>query len=165
MRSTRLLIVLPAATALVFTGLAPASANDNDRDRNGRLSAEVTDIDRHAQANDRGTRVRVTFDYECRGDDDDITTRVVLKQRGARFDTKFDGGLYCNGREHSKTVVLRDSGGRLENGDARVTVRFDDGRRGLDDDTESVRVRGVDRDDDRDRDRDNDRDKEHHGDR
>ena len=93
MRKTRLLIAVPAAAGLVFTGLAPAAANSYDDGRNGHASARVLSIDDEAQANGRGTRVEVTFDYRCRGDEDDITTKVTLRQGHARFSTEFDGRL------------------------------------------------------------------------
>jgi hypothetical protein len=146
MRKTRLLIAVPAAAGLVFTGLAPAAANSYDDGRNGHASARVLSIDDEAQANGRGTRVEVTFDYRCRGDEDDITTKVTLRQGHARFSTEFDGRLRCNGRSHEKTVVLRDSGKRLDNDGARVTVRFkDDDDKTLSEKSRRVEVEGVNR--------------------
>jgi hypothetical protein len=146
MRHTRLLIAVPAAAGLVFTGLAPAAANSSDDGRNGHTSARVLTIDDEADANGRGTRVEVTFDYRCRGDDDDITTKVTLRQGNARFSTEFEDRLACNGRSHEKTVVLRDSGKRLHNDDARVTVRFKDGKT-LSEKSRRVEVEGVNRGD------------------
>lgn len=123
MRRPRLLIVLPAVGALVLTGPAPASADPAHDD--GKLSARVLDIDATARANDKGTRVTVEFDYTCTGDDDDIRTRVVLRQDGDRFMESFKGHLRCDGVRHAKKVELRGGkGARLERGDARVTVRF-----------------------------------------
>lgn len=156
MRRTRLLVVLPAAGALLFTGLAPAAAGDDyDRHHDDRLAAKVLDIDDEADANRRGTEVSVTFDYKCWGDERDLVARVALRQDGARFSGSSDRDFECNGRTQSKTVTLEDSGGRLENGDARVRVRL------LDDDGDvlserierGVEVEGVGRGrDDHDRD-------------
>jgi hypothetical protein len=143
MRHTRLLVAVPVAAGLVFTGLAPAAASPNEDGRNGHPSARVLSIDDAAEANLRGTRVEVTFDYRCRGDEDDITTKVTLRQGNARFSTEFDDRLACNGRSHEKTVSLRDSGRRLHNDDAWVTVRFkDDGER-LSEKSRHVVVEGV----------------------
>jgi hypothetical protein len=169
MRRTRLLVVLPAAGALLFTGLAPAAAGDDyDRHRDDRLAAKVIDIDDEAEANRRGTEVSVTFDYKCWGDEDDLVARVVLRQDGARYSGSSDRDFECDGHEQSKTVELRDSGGRLENDDARVTVRLlDDDGDVLSERTErGVEVEGVrsNRDDRDGRDRDDDDHKRHHDD-
>ncbi len=129
MRRSRLLIVLPAVGALVFTGLAPASADSSHS--YGKLSAKVLEIDDRARANDKGSRVTVEFDYKCKGNDDDIRTRVVLRQDGDRLTEVFEGGLKCNGHKQDKKVELSaDKGVRVENGRARVTVRFVDDRNG-----------------------------------
>jgi len=145
MRRSRLLIVLPAVGALVFTGLAPASADSTHS--SGKLSAKVLEIDDKARANDKGTRVSVEFDYKCKGDDDDIRTRVVLRQDGDRLVENFEGHLKCDGARHEKKVELKaDKGVRVENGRARVTVRFVDDRNGkvLDKEKErDVNVKGV----------------------
>jgi len=147
MRRSRLLIVLPAVGALVFTGLAPASADSNQSRDRDRLSAKVLEIDDRARANERGSRVTVEFDYKCKGHDDDIRTRVVLRQDGDRLVENFEGHLRCDGARHEKKVELRaDRGVRVENGRARVTVRFVDDRNGkvLDKERErDVEVKGV----------------------
>lgn len=83
MRPTRPLVVLPAARALLFAGLAPAPADDYERDRDHRLVAEVLDID-EADADARRTRVSVTSDHECRGDERDLVARVALRQDDVR---------------------------------------------------------------------------------
>jgi|SRR3954470_6086308 hypothetical protein len=158
MHRSRLLLAVPAATALVLTGLSPAwAAPGNDH---GRARAVITDIDNDAHANRAGDRVRVEFTYRCRGHEDDIDVTVRLRQHDARFRAEFNGKnkLDCDGHRHTVSVRLRpDNGDDLENGDARVTVVFKD-----DDDviarrSETVDVRGV-----RDNDRDN-RDKHDYG--
>jgi hypothetical protein len=145
MRRSRLLIVLPAVGALVFTGLAPASADSSHS--YGKVSAKVVEIHDKAKANDRGSEVTVRFEYRCTGNDDDIRTRVVLRQDGDRLAKTFEGGLECNGHKETKKVKLSaDRGVRVANGDARVTVRFVNDRNGkvLDKERErDVEVRGV----------------------
>lgn len=157
MRSSRLLIIVPASTALVFAGMAPAMAGD-DHHHDKDVWAEVVSIDDEAEANDDGTEVEVTFTYRCDNDDDDITTKVALKQDGAWFtyvdendDDKHDDDYFrlaCDGDEHDATVTLEDHGDDLKNGRAWAGVRFEDEDGDvLDEEWEKVTVSGVDDDD------------------
>jgi len=145
MQRSRLLVVVPATAALVFTGLSPAWAYD---DHNGGTSAEVLSIDDDARANEAGTKVDVTFEYRCDGDARDIDVEVTLVQPDgdiARFEEDFKGRhrLVCDNLGHDLTVTLKGRGDRLRNDDAEVTVRFDV-RNGDDDSlTDDVDVSGV----------------------
>jgi hypothetical protein len=94
MNRARLLIV-PAATALLFSGMAPAMAG-HDR-HGGHLEADVVSIGDVARANRDGDAVWVQFTYKCRGDDARIRTTVSLEQDHARFRASFQDDLTCNG--------------------------------------------------------------------
>ena len=66
MRSVRLLLAAPAATALVFTGISPAWAGD---DGNGHHNgddawAKVLEIDDEAELEDDGDGFEVRFKYK-----------------------------------------------------------------------------------------------------
>ena len=141
MRRSRLLIVLPAVGALVFTGLAPASADPGDRDR--KVSAEIVRIVDDARVNDRG-RIRVEAVYRCDGNGDKIKTTVTLKQRDARYEGEVKGGLDCDGDKHRQVVRLERAGrDRVRNGDAKVTWEYTVRNRSLDKERETVDVRGA----------------------
>jgi hypothetical protein len=170
MRRTRLLVVLPAAGALLFTGLAPAAAGDyDDRDR-GRDDAwaEVLSIGDEAELERGGDQVEVTFKYKCEDgdrDDEDVTADVVLDNRG-RYEAD-DVALRCNGRAQSVTATLDQESDReaREGGRAHVTVTLTADDDVLDSDTERVRIVDEDNRNGRDRDgRHHDDDKRHHDD-
>jgi hypothetical protein len=154
MKHPRLLLVVPAATALVFTGMSPALAGGGDgHDEN---SAEVISIADEATADDDAEYVDVSFDYKCDdddGDDDenDFVAKVTLKQDdgNVRYTGEFDD-LTCDGEDQTAEDVRldKDSDDAVENGEAWVKVKIVD----ADDETldrkwESVDVDGVDDDD------------------
>ncbi|WP_448624571.1 hypothetical protein [Geodermatophilus sp. URMC 64] len=161
MNRSRLLLVFPATTALVFTGLSPAWAH-GDYDHHGP-SAEVLSIDDDVRANDDGDKAWVSFDYRCRGEEKDIDVEVDLRQGDAHLEADFNGKgvLDCDGDRHTLTVTVRDRGDDLRNDDADVRVRFEEADDGdlLDELTDDVDVSGVDRHDDKRRD-----DNRHHDD-
>lgn len=144
----RLLLAAPAAAALVFTGLSPASAHPHHDDRNhhGRyVAANVLDIRDRVRANDDGDRAVVRFVYRCRGNDNRIVTTVILRQGGDRLDRRFRGRLDCDGDRHVKRVIVRDRYDEVENGRARAVVKMETrSGRVLDRERERVRVVGVD---------------------
>ena len=78
MRTARLLLAAPAATALVFTGMAPAWAGDDDHHNGDDASAEVIRIDDEAEVNDDGDEVDVKFRYECEDGDPGAIHPLVL---------------------------------------------------------------------------------------
>jgi hypothetical protein len=170
MNRPRLLLAIPAATALVFTGVAPAWAGEGDG--HDDVSAEVISIDDEAEADDDAEYVDVSFDYKCEdddGDDDanDFVAKVTLKQDDGdvRYEGEFDD-LTCDGEKQTAEDVRLDqkSDDEVENGEAWVTVRIlDEDDEVLDRLTETVDVVGVDEDDD-DKDDDKDHDKDHHKD-
>ena len=148
MNRPRLLLAVPAATALVFTGVAPAWAGEGDG--HDDVSAEVISIGDEAQADDDAEYVDVEFDYKCEHDDDDhdVSAKVTLKQDGddVRYEGKSDA-LDCDGKEQTEEVRLyKDSRDEVENGEAWVTVRIRHDDKTLDKLTESVEVEGVDED-------------------
>lgn len=169
MNRPRLLLAVPAATALVFTGVAPAWAGEGDGHGHDDVWAEVISIGDEAQADDDAEYVDVEFDYKCEdddGDDDanDFVAKVTLKQDDGdvRYEGEFDD-LECDGEEQTAEDVRLDqkSDDEVENGEAWVTVRIlDADDEVLDRERESVEVSGVDDDgdDDKDDDRDDDRD-------
>ena len=165
MRRTRLLLVVPAATALVFTGMSPALAGGGDGHGHGHddVWAEVVSIGDEAEATDDAKSVDVEFEYKCEGED--LTAKVVLKQGD---DVRYEGKseeLECDGGKQSETVTLdQESHDAVENGEAWVTVRIVDADGDtLDRERESVDVTGVGDDDDDD-DKDRHADKDHHDD-
>jgi hypothetical protein len=171
MKRSRLLLVVPAATALVFTGISPALAGGGDgHGHDDDNWAEVISIADKAQADDDAEYVDVSFDYKCEdddGDDDenDFVAKVTLKQDhgDVRYEGEFDD-LKCDGEEQTAEDVRLDkeSDDAVENGEAWVTVRIVDADgETLDEKRESVEVEGVD-DDDRDR---HHHDDEHHHDK
>jgi hypothetical protein len=154
MKHPRLLLVVPAATALVFTGMSPALAGGGDwHDEN---SAEVISIADEATADDDAEYVDVSFDYTCEdddGDDDanDFVAKVTLKQDygNVRYTGEFDD-LTCDGEEQTAEDVRldKDSDDAVENGEAWVKVKIVDADdEVLDRKWESVDVDGVDDDD------------------
>jgi hypothetical protein len=172
MKRSRLLLVLPATTALVFTGISPALAGGGDGHGHDDTWAEVISIDDKAKADDDAEYVDVSFDYKCEdedGDDEknDFVAKVTLKQDDGdvRYEGEFDD-LTCDGDEQTAEDVRLDkkSDDAVENGEAWVTVRIvDEEGDTLDRKRESVEVEGVD-DDDKHHDHDHDKHHDHdHG--
>ena len=175
MKNPRLLLVVPAATALVFTGMSPALAGgDHGHDDSGAADnwAEVISIADEATADDDDAEyVDVSFDYKCEdddGDDDenDFVAKVTLKQDYGNvwYEGDFED-LTCDGDKQTAEDVRLDkkSDDAVENGEAWVKVKIVD----ADDETldrkrESVDVDGVDDDDHGKR---HDDDKGHHHDK
>ena len=151
MHRPRLLLDLPAATALVFTGLAPAAADEGGGHHGDDAWAKVVSIDEKAEATEDAAEVTVEFDYKCEGED--ITATVVLEQDhgDVRYEAELEegekDGLTCDGDEHTAEATLtpvKDSED-VENGKAEVTVTFEDeDGEELDSLTEEVEVVGVD---------------------
>ena len=155
MNRPRLLLAVPAATALVFTGVAPAWAGGGDGDDD--VWAEVVSIADEAEADGDAEYVDVSFDYKCEDDDgddeaNDFVAKVTLKQDdgNVRYEGEFDD-LTCDGEEQPAEDVrlYQKSDDAVENGKAWVTVRIlDEDDEVLDRLTETVDVQGVDKDDD-----------------
>ena len=78
MRSARLLLAAPAATALVFTGMAPAWAGGDHGDHHDGdgASAEVHRIGGEAELKDDGDVLAVRFKYECEDNDEELEADV-----------------------------------------------------------------------------------------
>jgi hypothetical protein len=136
MHRSRLLFVIPAVSALIFTGIAPAAADNGYK---ARVTGSITDIDRSVEA--RGDKVRADFEYKCWG------TRkgnadVDLYQKRAHYDG--DAWLKCDGKKHWVGVDLRrDSYQKVDNGKAWLEVKLQDGYRTLDHEKTGVWVRDV----------------------
>jgi hypothetical protein len=158
MRSTRLLVVVPAAAALVFTGLAPASAHD-DRHHGGHgLRAEVEAIGDHARA-DHG-KVKVAFAYDCYdGRRDSIKADVTLTQKGSRYGNSVS--VPCDVNDKWVEVWLYEQRDDLDNGHATVTVKLRTDHKWLDEESEHVWVSGADHDRRHDGNRHHDKDRHH----
>ena len=158
MKCSRLLLAVPAATALVFTGISPALAGGGDGHDNDNW-AEVVSIADEATATEDAKSVDVEFEYKCEDDDgddkeNDFVAKVVLKQGD---DVRYEGtseDLECDGEKQAETVTLdQESDDAVEHGEAWVTVRIVDADgETLDRERESVEVKGVDDDDDHDHD-------------
>ena len=169
MKRSRLLLAVPAATALVFTGMSPAVAGGDDGHGRDDNWAEVISIDDTATADGDAEYVDVSFDYKCEDDDgkddeNDFVAKVTLKQGDdVRYEGEYDD-LTCDGEEQTAEDVRLDkeSDDAVENGEAWVTVRIVDADgETLDRKRESVEVEGVDEDDHGKRHHD-DGDKDHH---
>ena len=163
MRRSRLLLALPAATALVFTGVAPAWAGGDDHHNGDDAWAEVVEIDDEAELGDDGDTLDVTFTYKCDDDDDDddISADVTAKNwhKDIRYEAE-DEKLDCNGEENEITVTLDKKDEAAEEGDhVKVTVTISDGDDELDSESEWVKVVDEDNGDNGDKD---DKD-DHHG--
>ncbi len=160
MHRSRLLLVVPAATALVLTGIAPAAADGGGGHDNGNDAwAEILEIDDEAELSDDGDELDVTFEYKCEADGEDVTADVTA-ENGATY-TKDDVDLDCDGDKHSITVTLeKENDDEFEKGDrveVTVTISADDDE--LDKKSEWVEVV-----DDDDGDHDDNGDEDHHHD-
>ncbi|MGY1635195.1 hypothetical protein ACI78V_00910 [Geodermatophilus sp. SYSU D00742] len=165
-RRSRLLLVVPAATALVFTGISPALAGGgHDGHHNGHDDVWIVDIDRVEIEND--DEARVYFTYECDDDTDDLSAKAVVRQDGTRYESKDKEDIDdCteNGDEQEDSVLVKkDYGDELDaDEDAKVrVVLYED-----DDEVDSETDYDVDVEDDDDDDDDNgngkDKDNGHH---
>ena len=152
MHRPRLLLAVPAATALVFTGLAPAAADEGGGRHGDDAWAKVVSIADEAEATKDAAEVTVEFDYKCEGED--ITATVVLEQDhgDVRYEAELEekkDDLTCDGDKHTAEATLepvKDSED-VENGKAEVTVTFEDeDGEELDSLTEKVEVVGVEDD-------------------
>ncbi|MGY1691269.1 hypothetical protein [Geodermatophilus sp. SYSU D01105] len=166
MRRSRLLLALPAATALVFTGAAPAWAGGDDGHHNGDDAwAKVVEIDDEAELGDDGDTLDVTFTYKCEDDDDkdDITADVTAEKDDIKYEAE-DEELKCDGEENEITVTLDKKDEAAEEGDwVEVTVTISDGDDELDEESEWVEVVDEENGDDNGhRDGDKDHHKDHH---
>ena len=149
MKRSRLLLALPAATALVLAEGSPALAG-GDGHENDDTYAEVISIADEADATEDASEVTVDFDYKCEGEG--ITATVVLEQNhgDVRYEDELkqeDDELTCDGEEQTATATLKpvDDSKDVENGKAKVTVTFEDeDGEELDKKSEKVEVEGVD---------------------
>ena len=135
MHRSRLLLVVPAATALVFTGVAPAWAGGDGGHHNGDEAwAKVVEIDDEAELGDDGDTLDVTFTYKCEDEDkdngDEVTADVTAKNEHKDIRYEADGeDLECNGEENEITVTLDVKDEKAEEGDwvkVTVTISHDD---------------------------------------
>ncbi|MBB3084956.1 hypothetical protein [Geodermatophilus sabuli] len=164
---SRLLLVVPAATALVFTGISPALAGGGDGHHDDDAWAKVVDINDEAELGDDGDELDVTFTYECDDDDDeyDISADVTAKNRHEDIRYEGDKALDCNGEENEITVTLEKKDEAAEEGDwVKVTVTINDDDDELAEESEWVEVVDDDNGDDKDNgddDKDDDKGKGH----
>ncbi|MGY1821410.1 hypothetical protein [Geodermatophilus sp. SYSU D00079] len=143
-RRSRLLLVVPAATAMVFTGLSPALAGGGDHhDKN---DVRIVEIERVEIEND--DEARVYFTYECDEDTDNLSAKAHVRQDDARYASKDKEDVEdCEADEEQEDSVLvkRHHGDELdadEDAKVRVTLYEDD------DEVDSETDRNVDVEDD-----------------
>ena len=150
MNRSRLLLALPAATALVLAGGSPAWAG-GDQHGDEDPWAKVIAISEEAEATGDASEVTVEFDYKCEGEG--ITATVVLEQNDGdvRYEDELEegDGLECDGEKRTAEATLEpaEKSDDVENGEAEVTVTFEDeDGEELDSKTADVEVSGVDED-------------------
>jgi hypothetical protein len=143
MNRSRLLIALPAATAMVLAGGSPALAG-GDGHHDDDTWAKVVEIDDEAELED--DVLKVTFEYRCEEEDKNSVTADVVAEnedKDIRY-SKDDEDLDCNGEKNEITVDLdRDKGSeKAEEGDkVDVTVTITEDDKVLDEETkEDVEV-------------------------
>jgi hypothetical protein len=162
MRRSRLLLAVPAVTALLFTGIGPASAgDDHPKHDNGDVWAKVLEIGDEAELEDDGDEIEVSFRYKCEEDDrDSVTADVELKNHDVRYE-KDDVDLRCDGDEHWKNVDLDKKEDEAREGkEYDVTVTINENGDELTSETEDVEVVDEENGDQRDGDHHDD-DKDH----
>ena len=149
MNRRRLLLALPAATALVLAGGSPALAG-GDGYSDDDTWAKVIEINDEAELEEDGDKLEVTFEYKCEEKDEDSVTADVVAEnedKNIRYE-KEDEDLDCNGEKNEITVALEvvEDYEKAEEGDkvdVTVTITEDDEK--LDEETkEDVEV--VDKD-------------------
>jgi hypothetical protein len=165
-RRSRLLLVVPAATAMVFTGLSPALAGGGDDGHRHGNDVWIVDIDRVEIEND--DEARVYFTYECDEDTDDLSAKAHVRQDDSRYATKHkedvDDCEEGGDAQEDSVLVKRYDGDELdadEDAKVRVTLYEDDDEV----DSESDRNVDVEADDNGNgngHDKDNDKDNGHH---
>ena len=145
MNRSRLLLTLPAATALVLAGGSPALAGGDGHSDNDTW-AKVIEINDEAELEDEGELLKVTFEYKCEEEDEDSVTADVVaenKDEDLRYEAD-DVNLDCNGEKNEITVDLErdEDSEKAEEGDkVDVTVTINENGDELDSKTkEDVEV-------------------------
>jgi hypothetical protein len=145
MNRSRLLLALPAATALVLAGGSPALAGGDGHSDNDTW-AKVIEINDEAELEDEGELLKVTFEYKCEEEDEDSVTADVVaenKDEDLRYEAD-DVNLDCNGEKNEITVDLErdEDSEKAEEGDkVDVTVTINENGDELDSKTkEDVEV-------------------------
>ena len=163
MRSSRLLLVVPAVSALVFTGVGPATAHDGHH-HNGNNDVEIVDILRVEITED--DEAEVYFTYKCDEDTKDLEAAARVRQDDARYSGREDVKDCEEGETQTDSVTVTERrGGELDaDEDAKVTVTLYEDDERVDRETDD----DVDVEDERngngkDKDHDHDHDKDHHG--
>ncbi len=168
MNRSRLLLALPAATALVLAGGSPAWAGGDGHDHGDDTWAKVIEINDEAELEDDGDVLQVTFEYKCEDEDDDdekVTADVKAEDGDISYEAD-DVELDCNGEKNETTVDLEKKDDAAEEGDkVDVTVTINEGDEELDEETkEDVEVVDEENGGDEDNaDKDNGGDKDNAG--
>ena len=144
MNRSRLLLALPAATALVLAGGSPAWAGGDGHDHGDDTWAKVIEINDEAELEDDGDVLQVTFEYKCEDEDDDdekVTADVKAEDGDISYEAD-DVELDCNGEKNEISVDLEKKDDAAEKGDkVDVTVTINEGDEELDEETkEDVEV-------------------------
>ena len=142
MNRSRLLLALPAATALVLAGGSPAWAGGDGHDHGDDTWAKVIEINDEAELEDDGDVLQVTFEYKCEDEDDDdekVTADVKAEDGDISYEAD-DVELDCNGEKNEITVDLEKEKKKdeaAEEGDkVDVTVTINENGDELDEQTE-----------------------------
>ena len=143
MDRSRLLLALPAATALVLAGGTPAWAGGG-HDHGDDTWAKVIEINDEAELEDDGDVLQVTFEYKCEDEDDDdekVTADVKAEDGDISYEAD-DVELDCNGEKNEISVDLEKKDDAAEEGDkVDVTVTISEDDEELDEETkEDVEV-------------------------
>ena len=141
MNRSRLLLTLPAATALVLAGGSPALAGGDGHDHGDDAWAKVIEINDEAELEDDGDVLQVTFEYKCDDDDDKVTADVKAEDGDISYEAD-DVELDCNGEKNEITVDLEKKDEAAEKDDkVDVTVTINENGEELDEETkEDVEV-------------------------
>jgi len=143
MNRSRLLLALPAATALVLAGGSPAWAGGDGHDHGDDTWAKVIEINDEAELEDDGDVLQVTFEYKCEDEDDDEKVTAAVKAEDGDISYEADDvELDCNGEKNEITVDLEKKDDAAGKGDkVDVTVTINEGDEELDEETkEDVEV-------------------------
>ena len=135
MHRARLLLAVPAAAALVFGGIAPASAGDDYKHRASGHVLSINSVER-----ERGG-LEVDFKYKCSTKDRKGVAYVSVSQGAAHYSGRT--WLKCDGVKRSAEAdLMRHNKHEVRKGAVHVKVELFGGNRLLDREYAKLRVSG-----------------------